>query len=114
MNHNHIAPFFLVAGLLVMGACDGRTHRAPAEESVTLPAVEQQPAPVVVPLEPAAPETVAPANTTREKQKPRNATPSAAHNDADNLRGWDPASEDDTHDNGMRRYMENDDEEGWD
>ena len=32
----------------------------------------------------------------------------------DNMRGFDPASEDDTEDNGMRRYMENNDEEGWD
>ena len=35
-------------------------------------------------------------------------------NDDDNLRGWDPASEDDMDDNGMSRYMENNDEEGWD
>ena len=28
--------------------------------------------------------------------------------------GDDPASEDDMDDNGMSRYMENDDEEGWD
>ena len=34
------------------------------------------------------------------------------HND--NMRGFDPASEDDTHDNGMSRYMENYDDEGWD
>ncbi len=34
--------------------------------------------------------------------------------DDDNLRGWDPASEDDMDDNGMSRYMENNDEEGWD
>ncbi len=32
----------------------------------------------------------------------------------DNMRGWDPASEDDMPDNGMSRYMENNDEEGWD
>ena len=32
----------------------------------------------------------------------------------DNMRGFDPASEDDMDDNGMRRYMENNDEEGWD
>ena len=32
----------------------------------------------------------------------------------DNMRGWDPASEDDMDDNGMSRYMENNDEEGWD
>ena len=31
-----------------------------------------------------------------------------------NMRGFDPASEDDMDDNGMRRYMENNDEEGWD
>ena len=32
----------------------------------------------------------------------------------DNMRGFDPASEDDMDDNGMTRYMENNDEEGWD
>ena len=32
----------------------------------------------------------------------------------DNMRGFDPASEYDMDDNGMRRYMENNDEEGWD
>lgn len=31
----------------------------------------------------------------------------------DNMRGFDPASEDDMDDNGMGRYMENNDEEGW-
>jgi hypothetical protein len=31
-----------------------------------------------------------------------------------NMRGFDPASEDDMEDNGMSRYMENNDEEGWD
>ena len=31
----------------------------------------------------------------------------------DNMRGFDPASEDDTDDNGMSRYMENNDEAGW-
>ena len=36
------------------------------------------------------------------------------HHEPDNMRGFDPASEDDMDDNGMRRYMENNDEEGWD
>ena len=31
-----------------------------------------------------------------------------------NMRGFDPASEDDMEDNGMSRYMENNDDEGWD
>ena len=33
--------------------------------------------------------------------------------EGDNMRGFDPASEDDGDDNGMSRYMENDEEEGW-
>ena len=37
--------------------------------------------------------------------------PSSHH--TDNMCGFDPASEDDMDDNGMSRYMENDDEEGW-
>ena len=32
----------------------------------------------------------------------------------DNMRGFDPAFEDDMDDNGMSRYMENNDDEGWD
>jgi len=35
-------------------------------------------------------------------------------NDYDNMRGFDPASEDDMDDNGMSRYMDNNDDEGWD
>ena len=35
-------------------------------------------------------------------------------NKHDNMRGFDPASEDDMDDNGMSRSMENNDEEGWD
>lgn len=31
----------------------------------------------------------------------------------DNLRGWDPAMEDDMEDMGMTRYMENNDDIGW-
>ena len=34
-------------------------------------------------------------------------------NHIDNMRGFDPASEDDMEDNGMSRYMENNDDEGW-
>ena len=36
------------------------------------------------------------------------------HHEPDNMRGFDPASEDDMDDNGMSRYMENNDEVGWD
>ena len=39
---------------------------------------------------------------------------SSSRRAVDNMRGWDPASEDDLDDNGIDRYMENNDEEGWD
>lgn len=60
------------------------------------------------------------------EETPSKPTPSAPANNAststektpmtepDNMRGFDPASEDDMDDNGMSRYMENNDEEGWD
>lgn len=32
----------------------------------------------------------------------------------DNMRGFEPTSEDDMDNNGMSRYMENNDDEGWD
>ena len=47
----------------------------------------------------------------KQSTKPVNTRP-RVDIDEDNLRGFDPALEDDLHDNGMRRYMENDDEEG--
>ena len=52
-----------------------------------------------------------------ERTTPKYETPSAdkhIHPSQDNMRGFDPASEDDMHDNGMTRYMEVNDEEGWD
>ena len=33
---------------------------------------------------------------------------------SNNMRGFDPASENDMDDNGISRYMENNDDEGWD
>ena len=46
---------------------------------------------------------------------PVNSPSSTSHKSSgyDNMRGFDPASEDDMEDNGMSRYMENNDEEGW-
>ena len=39
---------------------------------------------------------------------------SRGHREPDNMRGFDPASEDDMDDNGMSRYFDNNDDEGWD
>ena len=52
-------------------------------------------------------EPVSPSRSTRSSSR-------SYENKKDNMRGWDPASEDDMDDNGMSRYMENNDEEGWD
>ena len=54
-----------------------------------------------------------------EKEKPVSVSLSSSSHSIessnyDNMRGFDPASEDDMDDNGMSRYMENNDEEGWD
>ena len=57
--------------------------------------------------EEAGPGKTAPKTTSPSKDRYK----STSH---DNLRGFDPASEDDMHDNGMMRYMEVNDEEGWD
>ena len=56
-------------------------------------------------------------SSSSRSHKSRNYDRSATKGDAcqsKNMRGFDPASEDDMDDNGMNRYMENNDEEGWD
>ena len=45
---------------------------------------------------------------------PSSSSSRVEYHEPDNMRGFDPASEDDMDDNGMSRYMENNDEEGWD
>lgn len=52
----------------------------------------------------------------KKPSAPVNSSSSHSHrpNNYDNMRGFDPASEDEMDDNGMSRYMENNDEEGWD
>lgn len=44
---------------------------------------------------------------------PSDPVSTSTNNEDDNMRGFDPASEDDMHDNGMNRYMENNDGIGW-
>ena len=47
-------------------------------------------------------------------RQPRESSTHSSSHHMDNMRGFDPASEDDMDDNGMSRYMENDDDSGWD
>jgi len=53
-----------------------------------------------------------------EKESPKTVSSSStsrrSYKEPDNMRGFDPASEDDMDDNGMTRYMEANDEESWD
>ena len=51
---------------------------------------------------------------TRNPSRSSTYSSSRSNDDYDNMRGFDPASEDDMDDNGMSRYMDNYDEEGWD
>ena len=44
----------------------------------------------------------------------RSSSSRKTYKESDNMRGFDPASEDDMDDNGMSRYMEANDEEAWD
>lgn len=53
-------------------------------------------------------------STINSAAKSSYSSPSSYPDDYDNMRGFDPASEDDMPDNGMTRYMENYDDEGWD
>ena len=57
-----------------------------------------------------------PVSSTRSVSSSYGSSSSYRHKEKkpDNMRGFDPASEDDMDDNGMSRYMENNDDEGWD
>ena len=55
-----------------------------------------------------------PMNENSRAVAPSPSTYSSEDQEPDNMRGFDPASEDDMDDNGMTRYMEVNDEEGWD
>ena len=93
--------FFLGLVAVLMVSCSGRNDRLVTthEEENPSPTIEETPV---------KPPPSAPANSaTTSTEKTTMAEP-------DNMRGFDPASEDDMDDNGMSRYMENNDEEGWD
>ena len=49
-----------------------------------------------------------------EKKQSVSYSRTSSRSHSDNMRGFNPVSEDDMEDNGMSRYMENNDEEGWD
>ena len=103
----------IIAALAVsigLGACGNKASQAVEETPLDLPEVE-----FVAPSS----DSVSPSSPSERSAKVV-ATPPPTYessdddvDDDDNMRGFDPASEDDMDDNGMSRYMENYDEEGW-
>ena len=107
--------FFLCLVVVLLMSCGSRNARPVTTHEEETPAqtlpervgdtVEASPAIEETPVKPTP---SAPANSTSTSTEKKTMT------EPDNMRGFDPASEDDMDDNGMSRYMENNDEEGWD
>ena len=106
--------FAFVAAILL--SCNGRSHHSTSPDETNFDAV-------VWPTD-SSNDKPSDSTTTSETRPAgtNNRTPSTsasgsiqpAASETDNMRGFDPASEDDMDDNGMSRYMENNDDEGWD
>ena len=113
----------LWSGLLL--ACTNPAHQAKQEIFDEEPSVEQvgevpERDTIAAPVE----EKNAPTGTESTEKKERTEKSASAPSSSsysprphqsndDNMRGFDPASEDDMDDNGMTRYMEANDDEGW-
>ena len=97
--------------LIVLCACGNNSHKA---ERV----IDDEPF-VVETSQTDTTATSVPEETPKVEEKPSAPSSSSSprsyeSSSYDNMRGFDPASENDMDDNGMSRYMENDDDEGWD
>ena len=91
-----------------------------SEESFQQPDMDGTPVQEEVPKtkeKPSVPVSSSPSSSSHSSSSSsydRSATKGRTPNKPDNMRGFDPASEDDMEDNGMSRYMENNDDEGYD
>ena len=100
----------LFALTLFLLSCDNKSRQTESSIYDDKPIVEQ--------TEPDTVEASVPEESPKAEVKPSvpvSSSSSRPHksSDYDNMRGFDPASEDDMDDNGMSRYMENNDEEGF-
>ena len=106
--------FAFVAAILL--SCNGRSHHPSSPDETNFDAVvwptdssndKLSDSTATGETRPAGKNNRTPATSTSASTQP-------AASETDNMRGFDPASEDDMDDNGMSRYMENNDDEGWD
>lgn len=102
----------LLAGLLL--SCGSKSRQTEPYDFDNLPEVEwTDSVEVSAPVQ--EPSTKPSATGSQGKAVKQSSSYTSSRDDeTDNMRGFDPASEDDMDDNGMSRYMENDDDEGWD
>jgi hypothetical protein len=102
---NYIA---IVTLMLTSSACENKSRHTESVIFDNHSVIEQSVPDSTSSVQEETPKTAAPVSSS----------PSSSHTQKsssyDNMRGFDPASEDDMDDNGMSRYMENNDEEGWD
>ena len=97
--------------ILLLLSCGNKSRETQSIINDNRPVVEQEkPNSVSTSIQAKAPKV------EKEPSTPVGSSSSRSHKSYkyDNMRGFDPASEDDMDDNGISRYMENNDDEGWD
>ena len=125
MNNKLFSFVFIILQSAFLANCKG-CHEAPPQRS-TEDNISESPQGIEVDTIVEAKQEIEEQKVPEEKSKASSAGKPASSSrsirsssktydddDYDNMRGFDPASEDDMDDNGMSRYMENNDEEGWD
>ena len=103
----HICSIFIVMMLLVV-SCTNKKH--PSEYySKSVPSYDSY-------TEPARQDSVKHVTTVQQPSSSASSSGNSKYNEKelDNMRGFDPASEDDMDDNGMQRYFDANDDEAWD
>ena len=112
--------FIILAAALLLLSCGGRTQKA------ELDSLDQQSTELRVESAPVDSTEIQSQESTSPQRDISSPAPSSSSSyssrsydsdeeeEEDGMRHFDPASEDDMDDNGMSRYMENNDDEGWD
>ena len=111
--------FILLSGVALLLSCsDGKKQTAPADNTdVVVPYSNDKADSVFQEITDKSNDKAIPEKKQPATSKPQSSSSTYRHYDDaknDNMRGFDPASEDDMDDNGMTRYMEANDEEAWD